>query len=165
MICFLGLGSNLGDKQVNLQKAIVFIAEKIGIISAISSAYKTKPWEFHSDNSFLNQVVCVKTILTPFEILNESQKIEKAIGREKKTENIFEDRIIDIDILLYENLIMETNELKLPHPHLHNRLFVLQGLYEIAPHFIHPVINKSISELYHNEKQKNNLQTDFLNYQ
>jgi 2-amino-4-hydroxy-6-hydroxymethyldihydropteridine pyrophosphokinase len=148
MICYLGLGSNLGNKQENLLKAIANIAEKIGVFSAISSMYETEPWGFHSDNAFLNQVVCIDTSLSPEEILKESRNIEKTMGREKKTTTHFEDRIIDIDILLYENFTVETKELKLPHPYLHERLFVLRGLNEIAPDVIHPTLNKSISELY-----------------
>jgi 2-amino-4-hydroxy-6-hydroxymethyldihydropteridine pyrophosphokinase len=148
MICYLGLGSNLGNKEENLLKAIVNIAEKIGVFSAISSMYETDPWGFHSDNLFLNQVVCIDTSLSPEEILKESQNIEKTMGRKKKTATHFEDRIIDIDILLYENFTVEAKKLTLPHPHLHERLFVLRGLNEIAPDVIHPTLNKSFSELY-----------------
>jgi 2-amino-4-hydroxy-6-hydroxymethyldihydropteridine pyrophosphokinase len=148
MTCFLGLGSNLGNRQEYLLKAIAGITESIGIISAVSSVCETKSWGFHSENAFLNQVVRVETTLTPEEVLKESQKIEKVLGRENKTTTNFEDRTIDIDILFYEDFIIETDMLRLPHPHLHKRIFALQGLYEIAPHFIHPVLNKSISELY-----------------
>lgn len=148
MICYLGLGTNLGDKQQNLQKAIAWIAEKIGVFSAVSSVYENQAWGFTSENTFFNQVVCVETNLSPKEILDETQTIEKIIGRKKKTGINFEDRIIDIDILFYEDLVLERNELQIPHPHLHKRKFVLQGLYEIAPNLIHPVLNKSIAELY-----------------
>ena len=148
MICFLGLGSNLGDKQSNLQKAIADIAERIGILSAMSSMYETKPWGFSSHHTFLNQVVCVDTILTPEEILKESKAIEKGIGRLKKTGNRYEDRLIDIDILFYGNLILNTEELTLPHPLLHERAFVLKGLNELAPELVHPVLKQSVSTLY-----------------
>ena len=147
MICFLGLGTNLGDKQINLLKAIASIAEKIGIFSAISSVYETEPWGYASCNQFLNQVVCVDTLLSPQEILEESQKIELQIGRSEKTEKCYQDRLIDIDLLFYGNLIIETNELTLPHPLLHQRDFVLKGLNEIAPDFIHPKLKCKISAI------------------
>jgi len=152
MTCFLGLGSNLGNRQINLLKAIAGIAEKIGVFSAISSVYETKPWGFHSENAFLNQVIRVETTLTPEEVLKESQRIETVLGREKKTTTTFEDRIIDIDILFYEDFIVETDTLTLPHPHLHKRIFTLQGLHEIEPHLMHPVLDKSISDLYYGYK-------------
>ena len=148
MICHIGLGSNLGDRGANLQKAITEIAEKAGVFSAISSVYETEPWGFQSNNRFLNQVVCIDTHLSPSALLQECQDIEKTLGRNNKTQDHFEDRTIDIDLLLYEDLIIESRELTLPHPHLHTRMFVLQGLYEIAPDLIHPKLKQSISYLY-----------------
>ena len=133
MKCFLSLGTNLGNKQENLQIAIQYIAEKIGKIIAQSSVMETDPWGFVSENTFLNMVIKVETSLSPLEILKETQKIEKLMGRTQKTQQAYQDRIIDIDIILYDDIILDTPELKLPHPLLHERDFVLKPLCEIAP--------------------------------
>ena len=143
MIGYLGLGSNLGNRQENLQKAIACLDP-----GAVSSVYETKPWGYSSENAFLNQVIRIDTALSPSELLQQIRQIEKSLGREEKTKDGYEDRLIDIDILLYDDLILETEELTIPHPHLHERLFVLEGLNEIAPDLIHPRLNQSIAELY-----------------
>lgn len=147
MITYLALGSNLGDKSENLLRGIGKIAERIGIFSAVSSVYETSPWGFCSDNSFLNQVVCVETFLSPEELLFRTQQIEKELGRKTKSDHAYHDRIIDIDIIMYDNLILELENLILPHPLFHQRRFVLEPLNEIAPDLIHPVICKSVSQL------------------
>lgn len=147
MIAYLALGTNLGDKSVNLLKATALIAERIGIFSAISSVYETEAWGYDSSNTFLNQVVCVNTPLSPEELLSETQKIEKELGRTKKSDGAYHDRIIDIDLILYEDFVIETENLKIPHPLFHQRKFVLEPLNEIAPDLIHPVLKKTISQL------------------
>lgn len=150
MTVYLSLGTNLGNKNINLLKAIALIAERIGIFSAISSVYETEPWGFESDNSFLNMVVSVETTLDPLEILKETQNIEKKIGRTEKSNGSYHDRLIDIDIILYDDLVFQSDKLQLPHPLFHKRQFVLKPLNEIAPELIHPVFNKTISSLYQN---------------
>jgi 2-amino-4-hydroxy-6-hydroxymethyldihydropteridine diphosphokinase len=147
MTLYLSLGSNLGDKNLNLQKAIHLIAEKIGIFSAISSIYETEPWGFESPNTFLNRVVAVETDLNPFEILTVSKDIEKETGRTEKTQKSYQDRVIDIDLILYGDLIIQSEDLQLPHPLFHQRRFVLEPLSEIAPNLIHPVMGESIANL------------------
>ena len=144
---YLALGTNLGDKNKNLQKALVLIAEKIGVFSAVSSTYETKAWGFESENSFLNMVLAVSTSLPPLELLKITQKIEREIGRTKKTNHTYQDRIIDIDIILYGNLIYKSEELELPHPLFHLRQFVLEPLCEIDADLIHPILQKNIQTL------------------
>ncbi len=146
-IVFIALGSNLGDKKENLEKAIREIAETAGVVSAISSVYETEPWEFVSPNSFLNMVIRIETSLTPVQLLRLTQKTERKIGRTSKTTDSYHDRLIDIDLILYDDLILASPGLTLPHPHLHERLFVLEPLCEIAPEVLHPVLKKSMREL------------------
>ena len=144
---YLALGTNLGNKPVNLLRAIGCIAEKIGIFSAISSVYETKPLGFESENDFLNMLVCVETPLPPDEILAVTQSVEKLIGRKQKTNLSYQDRIIDIDLIAYENRVIRTENLRLPHPLFHQRRFVLEPFNEIAPDFVHPVLHKKVNEL------------------
>jgi 2-amino-4-hydroxy-6-hydroxymethyldihydropteridine diphosphokinase len=144
---YLALGTNLGNKSILLLQAIGHIAEKVGIFLAISSIYKTKPWGFESENDFLNQVVCVETLLPPAEVLSVTQSIEKTIGRKQKTTHSYQDRIIDIDMIAYDGLVLHSENLQLPHPLFHKRHFVLEPMNEIAPNFIHPVFQKKIKEL------------------
>jgi len=144
----IGLGSNLGDKEENITKGIQYIESSIGKVEAVSSLYHTSPVGFESANSFLNAACLVKTNLYPIEVLHITQQIEKNMGRSTKSTNrIYSDRIIDIDILFYDNEIINSPELVVPHPFLHIRNFVLQPLVEIAPDYIHPVLKKSISVL------------------
>jgi len=144
---YLALGTNLGDKPVNLLRAIGYIADEIGVFSAISSVYETKPQGYESENDFLNMVVCVDTLLTPEKILIITQSIEKKMGRTKKTEDSYQDRIIDIDIIAYDDLILQTENFQLPHPLFHQRRFVLEPFNEIAPDYVHPVFGKKVKEL------------------
>jgi len=144
---YLALGTNLGNKPVNLLHAIGYLSDEIGFFSAISSVYETQPQGYESENDFLNMVVCVKTLLTPDEILTITQSIEKRMGRAKKTKDSYQDRIIDIDIIAYNNLILQTENLQLPHPLFHLRRFVLEPFNKIAPGYVHPVLGKTVSEL------------------
>ncbi|MDR1436764.1 MAG: 2-amino-4-hydroxy-6-hydroxymethyldihydropteridine diphosphokinase [Candidatus Symbiothrix sp.] len=146
---YLALGSNLGDKKRNLLTALTFIAERTGTFSAVSSVYETEPWGFRSENTFLNQAVAVETLLTPIELMNVTQEIEKEMGRTKTNKRDYEDRIIDIDLIFYDNLIYKSETLELPHPLLHLRQFVLEPLNEICPDFMHPVFRKKIKEIFH----------------
>lgn len=146
-LVYIGLGSNLGDKKHHLQQAIELIAEKAGKIISCSSFYESKPWGFSSPNDFLNAVILTETTLSPTELLYKTQQIEREMGRTEKTGNSYADRMIDIDILFYDNQLINTPELKIPHPLIQERDFVLIPLAEIAPDFIHPVLRKSIQEL------------------
>ena len=150
-IAFLGLGANLGNRRKQLFSAIKHLTEKAGNIPAFSDFYETTPWGYLSPYPFLNAAVKLETSLSPYELLSVTQQIECELGRTTKSNGRhYADRTIDIDILLYDELILQTPELVLPHPLLHERLFVLQPLVEIAPNILHPVINKTITELYHN---------------
>jgi 2-amino-4-hydroxy-6-hydroxymethyldihydropteridine diphosphokinase len=143
---YLGLGSNLGDRYKNLVDAIEQINKSIGEIMASSPVYETDPWGFNSCNYFLNQVISLETFLEPGQILGGIRAIEKRMGR-KKTAGKFEDRNIDIDVLFYDDLVLSSEELKIPHPHLHERSFVLQPMFDLDKKKIHQVFHKSIAEL------------------
>lgn len=146
---YLGLGTNLGNKEANLRTAIYKLQERIGKQVSLSSFYETAPWGFESDHSFLNAAIGLETILSPIEILHITQEIEKELGRTKKSVNgSYSDRLIDIDILLYDNLVLQTPELTIPHPLMTERDFVMNPLIEIAGNVIHPTRQKTLSELY-----------------
>ena len=150
---YVGLGTNLGDKEQNLKVAVQKIEEQIGKVVSLSAFYITAPWGFSSDNSFLNAAVCVDTELAPIDVLQRTQAIEQKLGRTKKSVNgIYSDRLIDIDLLLYEDLILSAvtpsgAELNLPHPLMTERDFVMKPLVEIAPELVHPVLGKTMREL------------------
>lgn len=145
---YLALGTNLGDKEQNIEAAIEQIKFRIGEIIALSSLYETQPVGFDSENSFLNAACHVSTKLLPLEVLQYIQEIEQELGRKSKSVNeIYSDRIIDIDLLLFDNEIIEYPHLIVPHPHLHERDFVLRPLAEIAPDVYHPILKESILKL------------------
>lgn len=146
---YLGLGTNLGNKEANLRTAIYKLQERIGKQVSLSSFYETAPWGFESDHSFLNAAIGLETNLSPIEILHITQEIEKELGRTKKSVNgSYSDRLIDIDILLYDTLVLQTPELTIPHPLMTERDFVMKPLIEIAGNVIHPTREKTLSELY-----------------
>lgn len=145
---YLGLGTNLGDKEANLNAAIDEISKRVGEIASLSAYYMTEPWGFDSQNSFLNAVCKARTALSPSEVLSVTQAIEKDLGRLKKSvDGQYSDRPIDIDILLYDDLVLNTHNLVIPHPLMHQRLFVMEPLAEIAPELVHPVLHRSIKEI------------------
>lgn len=145
---YLGLGSNLGDRGENLHQAIDKIEKRIGKVVAISAFYITHPEGFDSENQFLNAACKVRTKSTPLDILHVTQEIEKEMGRMVKSQHgVYSDRIIDIDLLLYDELIMNCPELQLPHPRIQERSFVLLPLAEIAGGYVHPVLHKTINKL------------------
>ena len=146
-LVYLGLGTNLGEKERNLNDAIISLSQEVGFVIRSSTFYASKPWGFESDNDFLNAVVLVDTALTPFDVLSKTQEIEKSLGRTAKTINSYSDRLIDIDILLYDNLIIDQPTLKIPHPLIAERDFVIIPLSEIAPDLVHPVFGRKIAEL------------------
>ena len=129
---FLGLGTNLGDKETNMLNALEEIKRRIGEISSLSSFYASEPVGFESENTFLNAVCCVQTQLSPSEVLSVTQEIERYLGRTQKSINReYHDRTMDIDILLYDNLCINTPELTIPHPFMKDRDFVMTPLKEI----------------------------------
>lgn len=129
---YLGLGSNLGDKEWNLSEAIRLIGEKVGEVLRQSSFIETEPWGFESENRFLNAVILCQTTKTPREVLEITQQIERDMGRRQKSVSIgYADRTIDIDILLYDDLTIDEPDLKIPHPLMYQRDFVMRPLKEI----------------------------------
>lgn len=143
---YLGLGSNLGNRMKNLEMAYAAIAGHPDIrVTASSSYYETEPVGFRNQGWFINQVLRIETILSPYEILKVTQYTEHHLGR--KREIPWGPRSIDIDVLLYGNKVMEDPDLIIPHPHLTERRFVLIPLSEIAPSLIHPVMGKSIEDI------------------
>ena len=129
---YLGLGTNLGDKQKNLNDAIRMLENLVGEVEKVSSVIETEPEGFKSDNMFLNAVVKVRTTLSPFELLDITQDVEKSLGRKEKSSNgIYHDRVIDIDILLYDDINISTPRLVIPHPRMTQREFVMTPLAEI----------------------------------
>jgi len=146
-LVYLGLGTNLGDKEQNLNDAVMALVTETGNVLSISSFYVSKSWGFDSENDFLNAVLLIDTNLSPFDLLAKIQEIERDLGRATKTVPGYVDRIIDIDILFYDNLIVNQPTLKIPHPLLAERDFVLVPLVEIAPDLVHPVLGKKMTEL------------------
>lgn len=142
---YLLLGTNLGNKEDNLKKAIKLI-KKLGRIKKHSAIYETEPCGFMDERNFFNMAVCLETFLSPFELLNEILRIEISIGR-KRQEKQWIAREIDIDIIFYDNRIIHDECLTVPHSQLQKRKFVLVPLNEIAPRYIHPSIGKNISTL------------------
>lgn len=132
MIAYLSLGTNLGDKRKNIAEAINNIGELVGDVVRQSALYETEPWGFRSDNRFVNAAVCVDTQLSPRRLLEVTQRIEREMGRTLKSAGgEYHDRIIDIDILLYGDLHIDEPDLKIPHPLMHERDFVMTPLNEI----------------------------------
>lgn len=138
---YLGLGTNLGDKEGNIRRACELIAERIGRIERQSDLYRSEPWGFQSENDFVNAAICVKTPMKPQELLTATQEIERAMGRTEKstptvetsedTLPVYHDRSIDIDILLYDDLHIDEPDLKIPHPLMLRRDFVMIPLNQI----------------------------------
>lgn len=130
---FLALGTNLGDRKANIAEAVRLIGIRIGHVERLSSLYETEPWGFNSDNMFANAALMCLTTLSPMEVLHATQRIERDMGRTEKSVNgSYHDRIIDVDILLYDNLEMHTPELTIPHPQMEKRDFVMKPLNEIT---------------------------------
>ncbi len=140
------LGGNMGNRINLLSEACSLIDEEIGRIIKSSSVYETEPWGFSSDMPFLNQVVIVESELSPNEMLDEIHRIESQLGRERNLSG-YESRTIDVDILFYDNLMVNESHLIIPHPKLHNRRFTLLPLAEIAGEYIHPVLNERLDVL------------------
>ncbi|MBQ8337418.1 MAG: 2-amino-4-hydroxy-6-hydroxymethyldihydropteridine diphosphokinase [Bacteroidaceae bacterium] len=145
---YLGLGTNIGDKHDNLMRAIETLSLALGHYTALSSFVETEPWGFESENSFLNCVVAFKTDKSPTQLLDITESAERQLGRSaKSTGGVYSDRIIDIDILLYGEEIVDSERLKIPHPLMHERSFVMTPLCEIAPNALHPVFRRRVADI------------------
>ncbi len=143
-IAYLGLGTNLGDRQKNLSRAIEAIAAKMCVCGR-SSVYETEAWGYKDQPDFLNQVIKVETDLTPLRLLDFVKKTEVELGR---VENFrYGPRLIDIDILFYDDLIENSSRLQIPHPRITTRAFVLVPLNEIAPDLVYPGTGKTVADL------------------
>lgn len=145
-VAYIAFGSNLGERYKNIRDAISSLTSCPGIeIKKISSIIETEPEGGPRQGKFLNGAIEIETDLPPEGLLEALQKIENALGRERTVKN--SPRAIDLDILFYEDRILDVANLKIPHPRLHKRLFVLGPLSEIAPDFMHPVLKKKIADL------------------
>lgn len=147
MQVYIALGSNLGNKRRNLVTAAALLAERAGEVGAISSFYETEPWGFESEHSFLNAAMMLETTLAPLDLLRLTQEVERELGRTAKTDSVYHDRLIDIDLLLYGEEVINQPGLQIPHPLMHRRAFVMTPMAEIAPEVVHPVLGKTMKAL------------------
>lgn len=143
-IVYLALGSNLGNREENLKQAIASLQPQMDV-KAKSHIYETPPWGYEDQQRFLNQVVKTQTYLQPEQLLKHIKRLEVALGRKATFRN--GPREIDIDILMYDDVVLNTSTLILPHPHMHERGFVLLPMMDIAPDLIHPLTGKSVREM------------------
>lgn len=143
-IVYLALGSNLGDREENLKQAIASLPPQMDV-KAKSNVYETPPWGYEEQPRFLNQVLKTQTYLQPEPLLKHIKRLEVALGRKATFQN--GPRVIDIDILMYDNLVLNTPILSIPHPHMHERGFVLLPMMDIAPDLVHPLTQKSVREM------------------
>ncbi len=145
---FIGLGTNLGNRMANIELAYIEIENQIGTIEKKSSFYKTPPWGYDSTKDFFNTIVQVSTNLPVNELLIVIKKIEGDLGRAKKKKNsVYEDRLIDLDIIDFNGQIFDLENLTVPHERMHLRSFVLFPLEELAPNWVHPITQKPIKSL------------------
>jgi 2-amino-4-hydroxy-6-hydroxymethyldihydropteridine diphosphokinase len=143
-IVYLALGSNLGVPSANLKNAINNLTPQMNV-RAKSSVYETAPWGYTDQPAFLNQVVKAETYLEPEALLQHLKRLESVMGRVPSFQN--GPRLIDIDILFYDDLVLDSPIVQIPHPRLHERAFVLMRLHDLSPDLVHPVLQKSVSEL------------------
>lgn len=145
-IAYIGLGTNLGDRHYNLERAVDLLRTGRVSIKHLSDIYETEPWGFNSESFFLNMAARLETELLPEELMLHLLNVETMMGRIRKG-NGFSSRIIDLDLLFYDDLVLATDIVTLPHPLLHKRYFVLKPLYDIAPDLKHPVFGLTVEEL------------------
>lgn len=143
-IVYLALGSNLGDRLANLKQAIAALRPQVDV-KARSQVYETPPWGYEDQPKFLNQVLKGTTYLEPEPLLKHLKRLERALGRKESFQN--GPRAIDIDILFYDDLVLNTLSLVIPHPHLHERGFVLLPFMDVNPNFVHPVSKRTVREM------------------
>jgi 2-amino-4-hydroxy-6-hydroxymethyldihydropteridine diphosphokinase len=144
-IAHIGIGSNLGNREENCLRALVFLEEEGMVLRKRSALYETEPWGVKNQPGFINAAVEVETDKGPQALLDTLKKIEKTMGRTETRR--WGPRVIDLDILFYDDLVIDTPDLKIPHPHLHERDFVLRPLSDIAADKIHPILHKDVEEL------------------
>jgi 2-amino-4-hydroxy-6-hydroxymethyldihydropteridine diphosphokinase len=147
MKAVISLGSNKGDRSKLLGKAVELISF-IGEIATEGKVVETEPWGLEDQDKFLNQIIIINTNLQPHNLLDELLLIESKLGRVREIK--WGPRVIDLDILFYEDMVIESERLQIPHPYLHEREFILGPLNELIPDFNHPKINKTVQELYQN---------------
>ena len=141
---YLSLGSNLENREENLKEAVASLPPQM-LVKAKSHVYETPPWGYEDQPRFLNQVVKAQTYVEPEPLIKHIKRLEIALGRKATFRN--GPRLIDIDILLYDDLVLNTPALTIPHPHMHERGFVLLPMMDIAPDLVHPVTKKSVREM------------------
>lgn len=143
---YISIGSNVGDKRAHLQNAIQKLSVEIGRVVKVSPIYETPSWGFDGGD-FYNACLCLKTSLSPEEVMTKILEVEVSLGRVRSNAKGYQDRIIDIDIIFYEDVVCDTTLVKLPHPLAHERKFVMQPLCDIAPSKIHPTHKKTVLQL------------------
>ncbi|MBR5238127.1 MAG: 2-amino-4-hydroxy-6-hydroxymethyldihydropteridine diphosphokinase [Paludibacteraceae bacterium] len=146
LMIILSIGTNIGDRQANIANAITALGQ-IGKVITVSPIYTSEPWGFESENGFYNIALILETSLSPLDLLYATQQIERDLGRTAKTTTSYTDRIIDIDIIDYNNQTIDTQTLTLPHKLMHKRNFVLYPLADIAPNWQHPILKLTATEL------------------
>ncbi|MEP0303975.1 MAG: 2-amino-4-hydroxy-6-hydroxymethyldihydropteridine diphosphokinase, partial [Maribacter dokdonensis] len=152
----LSIGSNLGNRQLLLQKAIFEIGKVAGEVRQVSATYETPSWGFEGED-FFNACLELQTLLTPEELLVKLLAIETAFGRERKNSDAYESRTLDIDIIYYEKEVINTETLTIPHPKMQERKFILKPLADISPQFYHPIFNKDTRNLLQECKDKSTI--------
>ncbi len=141
------LGGNEYGTRSAFSCCLDMLAKKVGKINSVSSLYTSPPWGFEHPHWFLNQVVILESALPPEQLLALTQSIERRLGRKPKTNEYYQARVIDVDILFYDDIVVEHNDLYIPHPRLHLRRFTLEPLCELMPGFVHPLLQKTMKDL------------------
>ena len=144
---FLSLGSSQGNRVAFLKNALACIEMFCGKINRVSKVYETEPWGFEMKGSFLNIAVEIQTGLSHDDMIQTILHIEKLMHRTREKTNVYMSRTIDIDIIFYDDIVMKSDKLTIPHPHIHERRFVLQPLSDIAPDLVHPELNATVAEM------------------
>jgi len=150
----LSLGGNIGDVKRVLEDAISCLEKRVGKLVLASEIYKTEAWGVEDQPDFLNQTIVLETSLTPHEVLEICLNVEKELGRDRMVKKKWQERVVDIDVLFYEDEVIDSIDLILPHPYLHERNFVLVPLAEIIPEFVHPILKETIFDLKESSSDK-----------